>query len=57
MTIDTPVSLSETPGEKSKRVFIVHGRNGYIVEAVATMVRSIGLEALDFVGINQNETT
>lgn len=41
---NSPSQLSE----KSKRVFIVHGRNDQIVEAVAIMVRSIGLEALDF---------
>lgn len=48
MTSDASVPLTEKGGEKSKRVFIVHGRNLHIVEAVATMVRSIGLQPLDF---------
>lgn len=47
MTGETPFSHLQQ-GQKAKRVFIVHGRNGNIVGAVATIVRSMGLEPLDF---------
>lgn len=33
---------------KNQRVFIVHGRNYALVEAVSTILRSMGLETLDF---------